>query len=315
MAMIGPDGIAFHPLRDWCREQDMDSRQLDLFHPGGKPAPAAPSPQPARPEPDVTSLADRALVGALDDAGMAAFLRLAGEAARRRLTDAIPALAARCRRHAGYGAGRIEPVQQAAVTALADIGGREAARALSALLEAGFVAGPTRLDAVTAAGRLGVILSDALLLECLKSGDHRLRAAAAVCAGRAPGAIGALESLLDDLHADVVHGAACALGRRKKEVARKTLLRLIRAAPDPDVIDALIQVADADCVAILGQTGRRYPALKDRVLEALDGSDHPVAAKVAATLRSDVDKGTGGEACTTLDMDVVSGGGAVKATP
>jgi hypothetical protein len=96
----------------------MPERQLDLFEEGGSlPSSARTG---FRPEPRTApaDLDDTALIAALPWAGLIEAPDLAAEAARRRLTPAIPALEQLCRRFAGFGLERPVPEQVAAFRAL-----------------------------------------------------------------------------------------------------------------------------------------------------------------------------------------------------
>src|SRR5258708_129836 len=77
----------------------------------------------------IEGLDDAALVAAIPESSLSDSSMLAAEAGRRRLAAAIPALAALCRRFAGFGIDRAVPEQAAALQALAMIGGRDAAHA------------------------------------------------------------------------------------------------------------------------------------------------------------------------------------------
>src|SRR5262249_61273615 len=83
---------------------------------------------------------------------------LATEAGRRRLATAIPSLETLCRRFSGFGIDRMVPEQAAALRALAVIGGREAAQAVSRLIVRGVVQGPALNLAVSPAAQIGSTL-------------------------------------------------------------------------------------------------------------------------------------------------------------
>jgi hypothetical protein len=108
----------------------MCEQQLDLF---SSPGIQADRPLRLRIElrPAATVLDDQALIAAIPNSNLADSIALAAEAGRRRLTAAIPSLEALCRRFSGFGIDRVVPEQAAALQALAAIGGREAARAVS----------------------------------------------------------------------------------------------------------------------------------------------------------------------------------------
>jgi hypothetical protein len=94
-----------------------------------------------------------------------------------------------------------------------------------------------------------------------------------------------LVELLDDIDRRVANEAACALGRMGRVEARPALLRLLREAPSAAVIDALGAVADEESLVLLGRLARTRPDLADAALEALDDSDTPRAAAIAAAAR------------------------------
>ena len=79
----------------------------------------------------VQDLEDEALIAAIAAASLDHCAGLVAEAVRRRLAAAIPALEALCRRFAGFGIDHMVPEQSAALRALAAIGSRDAAEAVS----------------------------------------------------------------------------------------------------------------------------------------------------------------------------------------
>ena len=105
-------------------------------------------------------LDDAALILALPDASFSDCLALAAEAGQRKLTAAVPALEALCGRFKGFGLHRAVPEQVVALQALAAIGGRAAAAAVTRLLIAGAVQGPG-LKEVTAAAAILYLVSPA----------------------------------------------------------------------------------------------------------------------------------------------------------
>src|ERR1700716_1723458 len=94
---------------------------------------------------------DESLIAAIPGSSLADSSVLAAEAGRRRLAAAVPALAALCRRFAGFGMARIVPEQTAALEGLAMIGGHDAAHAVSQMIEQAVVQGPALQVAVSAA--------------------------------------------------------------------------------------------------------------------------------------------------------------------
>ena len=69
---------------------------------------------------------DETLIAAIPELTLVDTYSLAVEAGRRRLVAAVPALAALCRRFAGFGTRHKVSEQAAAIEALAMIGGRDA---------------------------------------------------------------------------------------------------------------------------------------------------------------------------------------------
>src|SRR5882724_8466715 len=103
----------------------MSEPQLDLFSDAGV-GPGRPRQSPGTGRPLVAAdLDDAALIAAIPDSNFSESLMLAAEAGRRRLVAAVPALAALCRRFAGFGISRTLPEQAAALAAVAMIGGRD----------------------------------------------------------------------------------------------------------------------------------------------------------------------------------------------
>ena len=155
-------------------------------------------------------LDDEALIAAIPAANLGDCTALATEAARRRLAAAIPALEALCRRFAGFGIDRVVPEQSAALRALAVIGSRDAAQAVSLLIVRGVVQGPALGLAVAAAAQLHASLPADVLRSLLRHADPHIRANACRCACRQPELIAVMIDLLDDLNRAVARSAACA---------------------------------------------------------------------------------------------------------
>jgi len=263
----------------------MARAQLDLFSGPGRPVDRAPPSGGPPPKPPA-GYDDRGLLAALADAGLAEGPELAREAGRRGLAEAVPILEAVCRRFAGFGWAHPVPEQAAALEALAAIGGRAAAGAVERLMARRAVEGPTLAVALSAAARLGAVLPSPVLVPLLAHDDPAVRSGACRCVGRAAAApvTAALVALLEDLHASVSAAAACALGRSGRTEARAELMRLLSAAPGPEVIEALAGVADEDCLVLLGRVARERRELAPAVLDALEAFDQPIADRIRATL-------------------------------
>jgi hypothetical protein len=234
--------------------------------------------------PPVSALDDDAVIGALPSSNMAETLALATETGRRRLRAAVPVLERLCRRFVGFGIDRPVPEQVAALEALGEIGGREAANAAARLILKGIVQGPTLAVAVRVAGRLGARLPAATVARLLGDPDPQMRAAACRCAHPAPAVIARLNRLLDDPHDAVRASAACGLGRMGRIEARPALMALLAARPSPEVIEAAEPVADEACLVLLGRIARTVPALCDCAWQALASCDHPRAAAIIRTV-------------------------------
>jgi HEAT repeats len=232
------------------------------------------------------SFDDDSLIAAIPDSGISDSLALAAEAGRRRLTAAIPALEALCRRFTGFGADRIVPEQAVALDALVMIGGQEAARTIARLIDRRAVQGPCLQKAVSAAAGLRARLPAGMLLELLRHDDPLIRAAACRCAHRCSEATFLLRDLLDDLYPEVRTAAACALGRMGRREARALLARYLREKPSAELIEAIAPVADEECVILLGRIARTAPELMEAALDGLYAVDHPRAEKIAADIRA-----------------------------
>jgi len=256
-------------------------RQLDLFAGAGQrqdePAPAV-----GRPPLAAAKLDDDALLAALRYASLSDCRALAGEAGRRRLAAAIPALNALCRRFRGFGIEREIPEQAAALEALEMIGGREAAQAVMRMIVEQVVQGPGLKAAVAVAALLGASLPGSIAASLLRHPAPEIRADACRCAGRSPAAVPLLVELLDDADRVVAQEAACALGRMGRHEARPLLLRLLREQPSAAVIDAVSSVADEECLVVIAHSKQ---ALADAAFATLETIGSPRAMTIAAAAR------------------------------
>jgi hypothetical protein len=261
----------------------MSEQQLDLFSAAGIWEQSLPQSVGYRTA--AAELDDRQLVTAIPGSTLADSAALAGEAGRRRLAAAIPALEALCRRFAGFGVDRVVPEQAAALQALAMVGGRDAAQVVSQMIVRGVVQGPTLKLAVSAAARLGSALPVDVLRFLLEHADPGIRADACRCARRRPELIAVMIDLLDDLNRAVARSAACALGQMGRIEALSMLARLLREEPSEEVIDAVSPIADEECMVLLGRIARSAPPLSDVALDTLEGIDHPRASAIAAAIR------------------------------
>ena len=176
----------------------MCDQQLDLFSSSGIQAE-----RPLRQRMELrrldTVLDDQALIAAIPESSLADSIALATEAGRRRLATAIPSLETLCRRFSGFGIDRMVPEQAAALQALAMIGGREAAQAVSQLIVRGVVQGPALNLAVSTAARIGSTLPADVLRSLLRHPDPGIRASACGCARRRPELISVMIDLLEEI--------------------------------------------------------------------------------------------------------------------
>jgi HEAT repeat protein len=262
----------------------MTEHQLDLFSGAGVRVEYC-LPQSTGRSLAAADMDDAALIAAIPESSLADSSALAAEVGRRRLAAAVPALAALCRRFAGFGAERIVPEQAAALRALAVIGSHEAARAVSEMIERAVVQGPALTVAVSAAAQLRAPLSVAMLRSLLQHAEPGIRADACRCARPLPELIALLVDLLDDLDPTVARAAACALGRWGRIEARPALIDLLRNRPSEDVIESLSSIADEECLVLIGRIARSTPRLADAALDALESIDHPRAGAIADAIR------------------------------
>jgi HEAT repeat protein len=265
--------------------------QLDLFRHVPAPANSPSSDEATRPIIGPDRIGDEELLAALPQAGLANNLALAAEVGRRRMAAAIPVLEALCGRFAGFGADRIVPEQAAAIDALAEIAGADAAQALARLIARRIVQGPCLQRAVDAAVRLGPKLPAATVMELLRHDDPQIRADACRFAQPSPDAVAQLRDLLDDLRPPVRMAAACALGLMGCNQVRLLLARYLREEPSAQIIDAVAPVANEECIVLLGRIARTMPELSAAALNALDAIDHPRASRIAAEISVPSSKG------------------------
>jgi len=265
----------------------MTSGQGDLFSESGFPAERSGPVGDEGPAIACSSLSETGLIAALEGASMADCLAIVAEIGRRKPAAAVAALERLCRRFTGFGLHQIVPEQAAALDALVSIGERTAAEAVARLISRSVVQGPGLKKAVFAAADLGSSLPSSSIGMLLSHDDAEVRAAACRCvdARSGPEIAEALLALLDDLHSGAAEVAACALGRMGRREAIDILLSLLRRKPSAEIIEAVVPIADDDCIVLLGRLAREDGGLYPAVLDALDAIDHPRAEKVAATLR------------------------------
>ena len=85
---------------------------------------------------------------------------------------------------------------------------------------------------------------------------------------------------LEDLHEPVAIAAALALGRMPRPEARPLLLRLLLMTPTVEAIATAAEVADEECIVLIGRIARTVPALTAAALDALGAIDNPLAAQL-----------------------------------
>jgi hypothetical protein len=95
-----------------------------------------------------------------------------------------------------------------------------------------------------------------------------------------------LIELLQDLHEDVRLAAACALGRIGIGAGRALLLNALRKQPSRDVVEAIAGVPDEEALVLLGRTAETRQDLAGLIGDVLEDTDDPLAAKIAARIRS-----------------------------
>ena len=263
----------------------MSDAQLDLFSGSGNPlrvqAPQGSGLSAIAP----AELDDAALLQAIPASGLVDGPPLASEAGRRRLASAIPVLETYCRRFAGFGAQQTLREQVAALDALADIGGLEAARSVARIIDRRWVQGPTLVTAVAAAAQLASRLPVDTVLALLRNGNPSVRGNACRLARTGPEVSATLVDLLGDLHREVCIEAACALGRMGRLEARGPLKQALLQAPSAHVIEAVPPIADEECVVLLGQIARGpAPDLAAAATDALDAVEHPLSVRLLQRL-------------------------------
>jgi HEAT repeat protein len=263
----------------------MPHRQPDLFDAAGVLPDCTVPAEAERTRLIPGALDDDALLAAIPRPSLADCHDLADEAGRRRLARAAPALEALCRRFKGFGIAHAIPEQIAALRGLAAIAGRDSAQAVARIIVDQVVQGPSLRAAAQVAAEIGTNLPSSVVASLLRHADPAIRASACRCARPGPEAISLMIELLGDLNGFVAAAAACSLGRMGRVESRPALVLLLRQAPSIEAIDAASMVADDDCLVLLGRIARTRPDLTDTVLAALDSSDEPRAAQIAAAAR------------------------------
>lgn len=276
-----------------------DPEQLDLF---AWPATDGPSPPPATespaeppvaidvealPTPDLLRALEQLLDGAVGAGGSGP--RVIGEAARRRLTDAVPTFVRICRLHAGFDRARPVPEVTAALEALCALAAADAAGDILRLVEqdalgAGAIAAALRFFAATRhrpAARFA--------RRSLSHVDAAVRADACALVAE----LGEREALerLRELSSDIDPGVAAAAdparGHLGDRAVKPVLERRLRAAAADEVSPlarALAGIADADTVVLLGRAAERTDVSVRQAIVGMLGQIEAAAA-VAWLLR------------------------------
>jgi len=258
-------------------------KQLDLFDTPMPPSAAEPAPSSSL---NVDDFDDDALIRALPVATGAVYRSLIEEAGKRRLRGAIPNLEALCRHFKGFGQHRPVMEQTAALHSLADIGGWDAARAVSKLITEGVIQPPGLPAAIAAAARLGCRLPARVTVPLLGHSDPAARIDAAICCSATEETVAAaLIALLTDANPLVVQAAAQALGRHGRTEARAVLTALLQTTPTVETISAAAEVADETVIILLGRVAGARPDLADAVFEALGDMEDKRAAALLQRLR------------------------------
>jgi hypothetical protein len=259
-------------------------RQLDLFDAAGPHAGSPPTPGD-HPRLAIDTLDDSGLIAAIPGVSLRDCDAVAGEAVRRRLGTAIPALEALCSRFRGFGLEHAVPEQLAALRALVGLGGPEAATAVARIIAGAIVQGPGLIEAMGGAVLLRSRLPDDTCLTLLRHRDPSVRANAARVARPRQDIIAVLVDLLQDLNNLVAQAAACALGRMGRKEAYPLLVRMLRDDPSVDVIDAVSGVSDDPVIVMLGRVAQTRPHLTRVAISTLADIDHPRAVALASSLQ------------------------------
>jgi hypothetical protein len=166
----------------------MPTLQLDLFAGSGNRPDQTTAPTAGRPRRIASELEDDALIAAIPHASVVNCRSLAAEAGRRQLAGSVLALEALCRRFRGFGLEHPVPEQTAALEALAETGGGEAAGAVRRIIVEKIVQGAGLKNALNAAAQLGVGLPVNVIVSLLRHEAPEIRAGGCRCA-RSPAVI------------------------------------------------------------------------------------------------------------------------------
>jgi HEAT repeat protein len=243
------------------------------------PAPALP------PEEAPAALTDDALLQGLRAAFGERRRALAEEAGRRQLSAAIPSLVIAAR-------PRDADTQIAALRALENIGGEDAAAAVVKLMQSQLLTREALNVGVLMAAKLGCRLGAGGLEPLAEADEPEVRLALCHCLKPGPEAVDLLRVLLGDPAREVALFAARSLALRGLPDGIVPLVEALRGAPMPEDIDAVACIADESLMVELGKTARANPALAPMIIEALEGMEVPQAGLVAGGLRRDLGEGS-----------------------
>lgn len=271
-----------------------DSEQLDLFAwpgPAGaaRPLPGAGPPLrsstavdvDALPTPTLLRALEQLLDGTIQPAGTSR--RLIDEVARRRLTEAVPTLVQLCRLHAGFDRARAVPEVAAALEGLSALAAASAAGDILRLVEQDALGATARAAALRffAAVRHRPAARFARISLSHEHAAVRADACALVAELGQQDALERLRELSADLDAGVAAAADLARGHLRDHAAKPVLEQRLRAASAgeiPRLARALVGVADADTVVLLGRAaGRADSPVRQVIVEALGQIDAPAA--------------------------------------
>ena len=264
---------------------DAASGQYDLFALGEAPSfdrAAARSPVPCLQA--VAEMADDALCASIAAVALSNAAEILGEVARRRLSSAVPELAALIRRFKGFETRRPIAEQTEALAALVAIGGVDAAGVLKSAIERGEFNRANLGAALAAAARLGLRLEPRVVEAALAHDEAAIRLAACSFVSARPSLIALLVQRLSDEDESVRTAAACALGELGRIEARPMLMGLLQTSPSAAVIEAAVNVADEALVVQLGKLARAQDRFRGPVVQALEDCDLPLAATLRRKL-------------------------------
>jgi HEAT repeat protein len=269
-----------------------DSEQLDLFAWPGQPSAGRPLPGagvPARwstavdvdvlPTAALLRALERLLDGAVEPAGTSR--RLIDEVARRRLSETVPMLVQLCKLHAGFDRARAVPEVAAALEGLSALAAASAADDILRLVEQDALGTMARAAALRFFAAVRHRPAAGVARMSLSHEDAAVRADACglVAELGLQDALERLRELSVDLDAGVAAAADLARGHLRDHAAKPVLEQRLRAASAgeiPRLVHALVGIADADTVVLLGRAAGYVDSSSRRIIvEALGQIDAP----------------------------------------